>query len=126
MNQSIPTYVGSAALGCPWERSSHPLRSSHGQECPRPTGILRGGILRHSSWHSSWHVWHVFVALLPLPTCVSLISRGSLCRTKYLLAWIARKRNSIVSLIRVGCRDTSPSSWTATGAGPSGATCAAG
>src|ERR1700689_5513150 len=103
MNQSIPTYVGSAALVCPWERSSHPLRSSHGSEYPGPTGILRGGILRDSSWHSSWHV---FVALLPLPTCVSLISRGSLCRTKYLLAWIATKRNSIVSLIRGGFRNT--------------------
>ena len=52
-------------------------------------------------------------------------SRGSLCSTKYPPGWTARKPKFTGGSIRSGSRNTSPSSWTATGAGPSGATCRA-
>ncbi len=61
-------------------------------------------------------------AFLPV---VASIRRGSLCRTKFPRDWIARKRKSTESSIRSGSQNTSPSSWTATGAGPSGGTCRA-
>src|SRR3984957_10829012 len=60
-----------------------------------------------------------------LPPCVSLKSRDSLCRTKFLPDWIEKKQKSTVTWTRPGSPDTSRSSWTAMAVGLSAATCRA-
>src|SRR6266849_753332 len=95
---------------------SHPLAAIlHLNVCPLgldwPIRLRQVGSSSFDDKHNAYHCQH-------LPCCVSLNSRGSLCRTKFPWDWIARKRKSTGTSILSGFQDTSPSSWTATGAGP--------
>src|SRR5581483_10523599 len=75
------------------------------------------------------HIPLVPLHLQPTSPCVSFnlrtTLRGRVCTLHSRPDWTGKKPKSTPVLIPQGFRSTSPSSWTATVAGPSGATCLA-